>query len=145
MSNAVMVAIDLLIRASLLLGVGLVTALVMHRASAASRHLVLAATLGGSLVMATLVPWAPRFELPVSWWRQVDAQGLTTVSDAIIEPTRITPSTVVTSVPTNTVTNISRVSIPLWLIVWASGTALIMGWMVWGRIGLMRIRRRAQA
>src|SRR5262245_23108230 len=122
MSNAEFSALDLVIRASLLLGVGLAAGIALHRASAAVRHLVFAATLGGSLVMAALVPWAPRVELPLSWWRQVEAPSLTSTSVVAVEenvPSTVAPTTV-TSEPMNTA-NTFRVFLPLWMIIWASG------------------------
>ena len=56
MSSTTMTSIDLLIRVSLLLGAGMVSALVLHRRSASIRHLVLSASLGGALVLGVLVP-----------------------------------------------------------------------------------------
>src|SRR5688572_13163963 len=145
MSNA---AVDLVIRATLLLGAGLLVVLTLHRVSASVRHLVCAATLAGALVMAVLVPWAPRLDLPLSWWREVNAPSLTSASTEAVEQTDL-PAT---SLPERTVVAPAsgssahrlNVFIPLWLIVWASGTALVLGWTAWGRLGLRQVARRAQ-
>ena len=144
------IALDLLARVSLLLGAGLVAGLLLHRNSAAVRHLVLAATLGGSLVMTVLVPWTPRLELALAWWRQERPQELTTTQSSNLAGIPEAIATSVANAPTPESgpwpafngPNAAE-AIPLWLMVWAAGTALLLGWTAWGRLGLSRLRRRA--
>ena len=166
MSQSTLTATELIIRVSLLLGAGMITALLLHRRSASVRHLVLSASLGGSLVLAMLVPWAPRLEIPVKSWRSDtprSVRSLRSLRGARAMPKlvkRETPLPTPSSTPGTVVENegvlsdstlMSGVSIvhaadrpPLWLMAWLAGALLTLGWGLSGRLGLQLLARRAR-
>ena len=149
MSNA----IDLLVRVSLLLGTAFLAALVLHRRSASVRHLVWSASLGGSLVLAVVVPWSPRMDVTLKWWRVarppavVTAPALATTRDGLEGSEPAPMQTVVNDDAERTgrsITTMRDRTVPSWLTLWLTGTTLVLLWGVWGRIGLARIVRRAR-
>src|SRR5687768_6850864 len=159
MSSTTMTSIDLLIRVSLLLGAGMVSALLLHRRSASVRHLALSASLGGALVLGVLVPWAPRLDVPVKAWKSDAARGARTgraLRDIRGLPkvvTRETSASVADDVVTNDALSsdsirLSGVTIvsasgrpPLWLLAWVAGALLTLGWGLAGRLGLALLVR----
>ena len=166
MSPATLTSFDLLIRVSLLLGAGMVTAIALHRRSASVRHLLLAASLGGSLVLAVLVPWAPRLEIPVKAWRSDAPRSARSLR--VLRGSRALPKLVQRDAPTAPLVagtpgiaadegvvsdsamtsnlTIVRASAPqpLWLMVWVAGALLTLGWGLSGRLGLVLLARRAR-
>ena len=155
MSNSVTVAVDLLVRVSLLLGLAFLVALVLSGRSASLRHLVWSASLGGSLIMAVMVPWSPRMDVPLKWWRisrtpaVVTAPALVPTRDGREGSVPVPMRTVVNDDAERVSSSITtlargRTPVPVWLTLWLAGAALVLLWGVWGRIGLARIVRRAR-
>ena len=160
MSSATVTSIDLLIRVSLLLGVGMVGALLLQRRSASVRHLVLSASLGGALVFAVLVPWAPRLDIPVNVWtsdartpraaralREIRAPRVVMRSTSIpaATPDVMDDTFSSDSISSSGVTIISGSGRPrLWMLAWAAGALLTLGWGLSGRLGLALLVRRSQ-
>src|SRR5688572_1838718 len=162
MSSTTMTSIDLLIRVSLLLGAGMVSALLLHRRSASVRHLALSASLGGALVLGVLVPWAPRLDVPVRAWKSDAARGARTgraLRDIRGLPkvvTRETSASVADDVVTNDALSSDSIRLsgativsasgrpPLWLLAWVAGALLTLGWGLAGRLGLALLVRRPQ-
>lgn len=156
MSSPTMTAIDLLIRVTLLLGLGTLAALALHRRSASMRHLVWATSLGGSLVLAVLVPWAPRIDLPLKRWpgaigNLVVAPDISINTGASVSAATSSFPGLVNVAPTpNEGINENRIIISssprpsLWLKLWVSGALLVGAWGVFGRLGLALLTRRAR-
>lgn len=150
MSSAASMTLELVARASLLLGLGALGALMFNRRSASLRHLIWSASLGGSLVMAVLVPWTPRFKLPVAGWRSVPSPDL--LLSAPNDATVPVPGALIEGAPRPAVANrvnevrnkVGRADVPAWLMVWFAGAAVVLAWMLIGRIGLARLARRGQ-
>jgi len=149
MSNA----IDLLVRVSLLLGTAFLAAMVLHRRSASVRHLVWSASLGGSLVLAVVVPWSPRMDVTLKWWRVartpavVTAPSLATTRDGLEGSEPAPMQTAVNDDAEGTegsITTLRDRTVSSWLTLWLTGTGLVLLWGVWGRIGLARIVGRAR-
>ena len=57
--------LEFTIKISLVVGVGLLAASLLHRRSASLRHWMLAASLAAALATPLLVQWAPAWRLPV--------------------------------------------------------------------------------
>ena len=150
MSSAASIAVELVARASLLLGLGALGAVMFNRRSASLRHLIWSASLGGSLVMAVLVPWTPRFKLPVAGWRSMPSADL--LFNAPNDSKISVPGAIMNSAPRPDVaarvneirTKVGRADMPAWLMVWFAGAAMVLAWMIIGRIGLARLARRGR-
>lgn len=153
MNTAAMIAFDLGVRVSLLAIAGALVALALYRQSAALRHLVLSASLGGSLALAVMVPWAPRLDVPVGIWRGVEHIGrtqspvLVVDQQAVAEP-NATWASGATSEIDRKIAGIPAFvrqgkGIPTWLAIWMTGAALVLSWGLIGRLGLARLVRRA--
>lgn len=142
-----LIALDLLIRVTVLLGAGSCVALLLHRRSASLRHLVWSASLGGSLVLAVMVPWSPRIDLQVRRWPG-------TTPDVAVSPVRpVVPGvashegSLSTSRGTSESTDSQDArmwSPPVWLLVWSGGTLVMLLWIAFGRLGLAVLTRRGQ-
>ena len=63
-----MIGIDLVVKVSLLVGLGLAVTAVMRQRSAAARHWMLTSVLLAALVAPAIARIAPQWQLPVSWW-----------------------------------------------------------------------------
>ena len=153
MSSAFPIALDLVVRTTLLLGAGALVGLMLRRQSASVRHLAWSASLGGALTLGVLVPWAPRLDIPLrsvggetlmAWSPQgvVAApgrgnSGVTVPIDAAEVRDRV-GSTPTTNGATRAGTRVSP-----WLAAWMTGAALVLAWGVLGRLGLARLARRA--
>jgi beta-lactamase regulating signal transducer with metallopeptidase domain/DUF4097 and DUF4098 domain-containing protein YvlB len=140
-------AIDLLVRVTLLLGVGALVATLMNRRSAAHRHLLWSASLGGSLALAVLVPWSPRIEIPLRLW----PSGIQNVLTLPAAPSVDVPSGTLTNNESRemVLTNEVRADVPsaippLWALLWSGGTFAILLWTVFGRLGLAVLTRRGR-
>ncbi len=154
MSSAAISAIDLIARVSLLLGVGALAALVLHRRSAAFRHLLWSAALGGALFLAVITPWAPRLDLPVKGWARDGTPDAVVPFSTALETLRssaLPGGALVNDLPATDVarlartrTNFARAGAPAWLVLWLAGASLIVAWGLAGRLGLVQLLRRAQ-
>jgi beta-lactamase regulating signal transducer with metallopeptidase domain/DUF4097 and DUF4098 domain-containing protein YvlB len=152
MSNVATIAVDLVVRVTLLFGLGFLATVLLHRRSAAIRHLVLAATLGGSLFMAGVVPWSPRLDIPLQWWK---AHSPVVVVPAPNESTEAAMGSVATTARAADTRGIQpathrsltsfagRSNTPSWLLLWLAGAGLVLLWVIAGRIGLVRLARHA--
>lgn len=143
-------ALDLIIRVTALLGIAAGIAWALHRRPAAVRHQVWLAALGGAVLLAVVVPWAPRLDVPV-----LRAAPRTPVV-AAPERSPITTTSAVRSeeLPVQERSTFSgglsagrfdaiRAPGLTAANVWLAGTALVLLWGLFGRIGLARIGRRA--
>ena len=151
MTSTAMNAVDLLIRVTLLMGAGTLVALALHRRSASFRHLLWSSSLGGSLLLAALVPWSPRVNVPLRAWPG-SIERIVTLPSAERFANRPSAESIITSMPAfdvekNAGAGITTVDLrdlpPLWLLVWVAGTVMILGWALFGRIGLAVLARRA--
>jgi beta-lactamase regulating signal transducer with metallopeptidase domain len=140
MSSAFMSALDLLIRVTVLLGAGAVAALLLHRRAASLRHAVWSASLGGSLLLAVLVPWSPRIDVPV-WRRSVPAIAAT--SSPGLTPS-LAPSLTPGLTPGLTPTRATVDLPPFWVLLWGGVTLSILAWSLFGRVGLALLVRRSR-
>ena len=147
MSSIPFDVVDLLIRVTLLLGAGSVVALALHRRSASVGHLAWSASLGGSLVLGALVPWSPRFALPVPAW-----PGGADVVSTSPSPTHraqspspdVNPLGILPADRGDAVTVGSTEPRPIWLLIWVAGGAVVLTWGLAGRLGLTLLTRRAR-
>jgi beta-lactamase regulating signal transducer with metallopeptidase domain len=138
-----MAAVDLLVRVTVLLGAGTCVALLAHRRSAAFRHLVWSASLGGSLVLAIMLPWSPRIDLPLPAWPGGTSHVVTAAGFPMVES-----SGTVGASRGRLETDMPRVaprwSLPLWVVLWSGGTLAMLAWIAFGRLGLAVLTRRGQ-
>jgi beta-lactamase regulating signal transducer with metallopeptidase domain len=144
---------DLVIRASLLVAAGVAVALLLHRQAASLRHLVWSASLGGSIALAVMVPWAPRLDFPVPGRLVVD--GTVSTSGVVVNPDAVratdpappmNPATVrdrIVAVAPAVLTTTAAGGAPMWVGVWLAGLLLVAGWGLLGRLGLTHLVRRA--
>jgi len=161
MSSTASIALELVARASLLLGLGALGALLFNRRSASLRHLIWSASLGGTLVLAVLVPWTPRFKLPIAGWRapsndlllnvpnEADVSHQTSFADGVRRRAVGNLANVrnvgnAANIGNVVRSRLGRAGTPLWLMVWFTGAGLVLAWMLIGRIGLARLARRGQ-
>lgn len=127
-------ALDVALRATMLLAVGWVTTLVLVRRSAAVRHCVLTATVVTALLVPGIALVAPRWTLrvattpPASDSTRVSAPATSAETGFAVETT-VTPGR-------------QRVS-GLWLVagLWTTGSVALLGSLV---AGLLRLRRLAR-
>src|SRR5688572_15430028 len=151
MNNSVMDAVDLVIRATLLMGAGTLAALAFHRRSASFRLMIWSSSLGGTLMLAVLVPWSPRVNVPVRSWpgsleRVValpEAQRFADLPSASAIVNAVSASAGESNAaPVLTAADFRDLP-PVWLMTWVVGTVMIFGWGMFGRIGLAILARRA--
>jgi beta-lactamase regulating signal transducer with metallopeptidase domain/DUF4097 and DUF4098 domain-containing protein YvlB len=158
------VAIDLIIRVTALLGAGAIIAAVLHRQSAIIRNLVWSASLGGSVVLAILAPWAPRMDVPIPG---VKPSAVIPGSTPGVKPSAVIPAKAGIQRLRDTRERLTAPGprlrgddeagvrsddepgargndTPAWLLVWVVGSLLVVLWGLAGRIGLMRLTRRAR-
>lgn len=147
---------DLVLRATLLFGVAALLSLALSRGSAAWRHLVWGAALGGSLVLMVarfaapsawpVWPVAPAIESPVGpvVWMTVPDVPVTPqpVEIANVTQTRPTPESRGFAAPTLPVTKAWPLRRVLALL-WCAGCVLGVAPLVAGTIRLRRLARRA--
>jgi beta-lactamase regulating signal transducer with metallopeptidase domain len=164
MSPDTLSAIDLVVRVTLLLGAGMMTAFLVRRRAASVRHLALSASLGGTLVLALLVPWAPRLDVPIRKWQsEISPRGARLLRDArgfktlVFESDSKVTSPVTVSSASSMEAGLAADSLtlsgittfggpdrpPLWLIAWVAGALITLGWGLSGRAGLALLVRRA--
>jgi beta-lactamase regulating signal transducer with metallopeptidase domain/DUF4097 and DUF4098 domain-containing protein YvlB len=151
MTSTAMNAVDLLIRVSLLMSAGTLVAVAFHRRSASFRHLLWSSSLGGTLLLAVLVPWSPRVNVPLRAWPG-SIQSIVTLPSAerfanVPSAESVIGSMSAFDVEDNAAAGITTADFrdlpALWLMVWVVGTAMILGWALFGRIGLAVLARRA--
>jgi beta-lactamase regulating signal transducer with metallopeptidase domain len=150
MSTEFPTVVELAVRVSLVFVVGIICAMAVHRQAASLRHLVWSATVTGSLVLAVLVPWAPRMEIPLRGWKVVRQPGAPVVAPS---------ASAVTEEPVHRIEEVGeriagasttlRIAtgnggVPLWLVIWLTGGAVVIGWGIVGRLGLAYLARRAR-
>ncbi len=151
MSSTVITAIDLLVRVTILLGIGSLAALIAHRRSASFRHLLWSSSLGGALVLALLVPWSPRITVPIRVVTNGTTNGLSIPAAEQFDRVPVRAGVIInslgaqrepwTEMPSTPVADLP----PLWLLLWGLGTALVIAWAAFGRVGLALIERRSAA
>lgn len=156
MSRSSTFALELVIRVSLLLALGALTAALLRRSSASLRHLVWSLSLGGSLVLALLVPLAPRVELRMSGWSDarmpdVIRRRLPVLDGKLAPPVLPDSSRVgVAGGPPDDVPRSEGASTriagnaPDWLTLWLAGAGVVLLWGLVGRLGLARLVRRSR-
>ncbi|MGH7561224.1 MAG: M56 family metallopeptidase [Gemmatimonadales bacterium] len=137
----------LILKATLVFLLGGLAALLLHRRSAALRHLVWTATLAGALSVAVASPLLPDFRLRLKGWPSADPleseKALTTVND--VASAAIEASGPVRTAAAPLRPSSSRTIQDLLPAFWLAGTLAILGWCVLGRLGLARLLRRAAA
>lgn len=130
--------IELLIKVTLVLLAGGLAALLLHRRSAALRHLVWTVTLASAVGLALASGVTP--ELPVRVAGVVNTFPLGNPGDRTVfnSPGSSLPET--EGVPVTTI----RRSTADWLgLTWVAGVLVILGWCSLGRLGLSLLLRRA--
>ena len=148
---------ELLIRVSMLLVMGLGTAALMSRASAATRHAVLLMSLAGSLVFPLAIPVAPRWELGVLPKQvlnvSVQNNGGGTPAAVNSDLVALASSPAAKSMAANarqtaavrqSKTALREPSPSTWLLgAWLLGSALVLLWLAAGHLRLRRIAKSA--
>ncbi|HUQ97848.1 MAG TPA: M56 family metallopeptidase [Gemmatimonadaceae bacterium] len=146
-------AIDLVIKLTLLLGLGLLINEVLRRTAASLRYAVLLATLGASAMLPALMSVSPAWEigvLPAQSSRKANA-GISESKTRFVSEA-VAPSDtygVQTSVPAGERARSarSRPSIPDWatslLLLWVAGTIGVLSWLAIGHVRLRKIARNS--
>ena len=136
--------IALLLKATVLLTLGWVAALLLSRRSAALRHLVWTGVLAAVVMLALASPLLPSLRVSIGPLERAEAR-LTTVPvvNTISIPAQDQGPAAVTPNPQVT-TRISRSPAEYLQLIWLAGGLAVIGWCVLGRLGLAWIRRRAQ-
>lgn len=135
-------ALDLVLRSTMLLAVGLAAASLLRRSSAAVRHRVLTATVVASLVLPFLSLVAPRWSLP--WMSNVAA--IPPVTQRVLEGAPAASAETAFAVETAVTRRRPSVS-ESWLVggVWLTGSLLLVGSLVAGLLRLRRLSRDSVA
>ena len=128
---------DVLVRSSLVLGLGLLAAAALRRQPAALRHWVLAATIGFAAVQPVFTLFLPSWHLPSLSWNEKSRPATSAPSPADTDMSfeMVTPL----PRPTEPASDWRRIAAGVWLVGSAGALAVIalaMGW-------LARLRRRA--
>src|SRR5688572_6331108 len=160
-SSGPAVVVMIVMKATVVLALGAVAALVAHRAGAAVRHAIIALTLAAALGLPLGTLAAPAWRvgiLPPSTVRQdalVTSAADTRVSRATLPPPTSTAAPVNLTGTSATISSnshaviapssmaLSRVADFLLPIAWLVGLLSMLTWMIVGRLGLRRIARTA--
>jgi beta-lactamase regulating signal transducer with metallopeptidase domain len=137
-----MTELSLLLKATILLGVGLFAARIVRRSRASVRHLVLAATFGGLLALPLVAQWAPRIVISVPVAGIGDhartPQGAPTFTDRVPGVGLVSRDAVATS---------GESWAPSWpealRMAWAAGAAMLLASLAAALWRLRAIRRSA--
>ncbi len=133
----------LVLKATLILLMGWVAALLLHRHSAALRHLVWTATLGGVLLLAAAGPVLPRLSIQVGTLPKAVAFLETPEVAPALTVNIEEPSASVAATESSTTIAPSLSTAQVILRVWLGGFVAVAGWYLLGRLGLGRLLRRA--
>jgi HEAT repeat protein/beta-lactamase regulating signal transducer with metallopeptidase domain len=151
-------ASDVIVRATVLLGCTGLTAMLLHRAAAATRHAVWTLGMVGALVLPVLSIALPRWELPVVTIPSPQIAPARTSPAPLLTGARAYPapiatgrkadarnSTAETTAPQFRQSNSDRMSpAGVVLIVWLAGTIAILGRLLLGIVAVQWMTRRIE-
>jgi bla regulator protein BlaR1 len=113
-------AVDLVVKSSVIFAACAVGLLALRRASASARHLFLVAGMAAMLALPILEIGLPRWEVPYFWVQLVSLEPTTSAGPASGDPA----------------------SLPFWMVAWALGAGLVGLRLVAGLVAVSRARRR---
>jgi beta-lactamase regulating signal transducer with metallopeptidase domain/DUF4097 and DUF4098 domain-containing protein YvlB len=133
----------LMLKATLVFLAGGLTALCLHRRSAALRHLVWTVTLSAAIVLAFATPILPDIAISTPEWAAVAVTEPAPFPNSLVEPTTAEQWPAEALRPSASVEP-PRSTIDIRVLVWLGGSVAILCWCLLGRLGLARLLRRAE-